>query len=46
MKYLLLVCWSAESMDALTEPDPADAPGRGELPVAGRPPGAGHLGDG
>ena len=25
MKYLLLVCWDAESMDAQTEPDPAEA---------------------
>ena len=26
MKYLLLVCWDAEKMDAQTEPDPNDAP--------------------
>ncbi len=26
MKYLLLVCWSTDSMDAQTEPDPADPP--------------------
>ena len=26
MKYLLLVCWDAENMDAQTEPDPTDAP--------------------
>jgi hypothetical protein len=26
MKYLLLVCWDAERMDAQTEPDPTDAP--------------------
>src|SRR3954447_18767378 len=26
MKYLLLVCWDAENMDAQREPDPADAP--------------------
>ncbi len=26
MKYLLLVCWDAERMDAQTEPDPADTP--------------------
>jgi len=26
MKYLLLVCWDAERMDARTEPDPTDAP--------------------
>jgi hypothetical protein len=25
MKYLLLVCWDAENMDALTEPEPGDA---------------------
>jgi hypothetical protein len=25
MKYLLLVCWNAENMDAQTEPDPTDA---------------------
>jgi hypothetical protein len=25
MKYLMLVCWNAESMNALTEPDPNDA---------------------
>jgi hypothetical protein len=24
MKYLLLVCWDAEKMDALTEPEPTD----------------------
>jgi hypothetical protein len=24
MKYLLLVCWGTEKMDAQTEPDPAD----------------------
>jgi hypothetical protein len=24
MKYLLLVCWDTEKMDAQTEPDPAD----------------------
>jgi len=24
MKYLLLVCWDAEKMDAQTEPDPGD----------------------
>jgi hypothetical protein len=24
MKYLLLVCWDAERMDAQTEPDPSD----------------------
>ena len=26
MKFLLLVCWDAEKMDALTEPDPTDTP--------------------
>jgi hypothetical protein len=26
MKYLLLVCWDVERMDALTEPDPPEAP--------------------
>ena len=26
MKYLLLVCWDAERMDARTEPDPTDEP--------------------
>lgn len=26
MKYLLLVCWATESMDALTEPEPGDTP--------------------
>jgi hypothetical protein len=25
MKYLMLVCWDAEKMDALTEPDPTEA---------------------
>ncbi len=25
MKYLLLVCWNAENMDAQAEPDPTDA---------------------
>jgi hypothetical protein len=25
MKYLLLVCWNADSMDAQTEPDPSDS---------------------
>jgi hypothetical protein len=24
MKYLLLICWDAERMDAQTEPDPTD----------------------
>ena len=26
MKYLMLVCWDAEEMDALTEPGPNDVP--------------------
>jgi hypothetical protein len=26
MKYLLLVCWDAESMNAMTEPEPGTAP--------------------
>jgi hypothetical protein len=26
MKYLLLVCWDAENMNAQVEPDPADTP--------------------
>jgi hypothetical protein len=26
MKYMLLVCWDAERMDALVEPDPTDTP--------------------
>jgi hypothetical protein len=26
MKYLMLVCWDAETMDALTEPDPNETP--------------------
>jgi hypothetical protein len=26
MKYLLLICWDAERMDAQVEPDPADPP--------------------
>jgi len=30
MKYLLLVCWDAEKMDAQTEPDPAEAPSEDE----------------
>jgi hypothetical protein len=30
MKYLLLVCWDAERMDAQVEPDPADTPGEEE----------------
>jgi hypothetical protein len=30
MKYLLLVCWDAEHMNAQVEPDPADTPEAGE----------------
>ena len=26
MKYMLLVCWDAERMDAQVEPDPTDTP--------------------
>ncbi len=26
MKFILLVCWNAENMDAQSEPDPADTP--------------------
>ncbi len=44
MKFLMLVCWDAEKMDAQTEPDPTDTQERGELSLARRPPGAGHLG--
>ena len=32
MKYLMLVCWDAESMDAQTEPDPGDAPDEERFP--------------
>ena len=32
MKYLLLVCWDAEEMDAQTEPDPTDAPDEESFP--------------
>ena len=32
MKYMLLVCWDAEAMDAQTEPDPGDAQGAGSFP--------------
>ncbi len=32
MKYLLLVCWDAEKMDAQTEPDPTDAPDEESFP--------------
>jgi hypothetical protein len=30
MKYLLLVCWDAERMNAQTEPEPGTAPADGE----------------
>jgi len=30
MKYLLLVCWDAEHMNAQVEPDPAEAPAEAE----------------
>ena len=30
MKYLLLVCWDAEKMNAQTEPDPSDTPAETE----------------
>ena len=26
MKFLMLICWDAEKMDAQTEPDPTDSP--------------------
>ncbi len=32
MKFLLLVCWDAERMDAQTEPDPTDATPEESLP--------------
>jgi hypothetical protein len=32
MKYLLLVCWDAERMNAQTEPDPADPPEEESFP--------------
>jgi hypothetical protein len=32
MKYLLLVCWDKERMDAQTEPDPSAAPETEEEP--------------
>jgi hypothetical protein len=30
MRYLMLVCWDAESMNARVEPDPAEAPAEEE----------------
>jgi hypothetical protein len=32
MKYLLLVCWDAQNMDAQTEPDPTDTPDEESFP--------------
>ena len=32
MKYLMLVCWDAETMDAQTEPDPTDTPEEESFP--------------
>jgi hypothetical protein len=32
MKYMLLVCWDAEQMDAQTEPGPDDAPDEKSFP--------------
>ena len=32
MKFLLLVCWDAEKMDAQAEPDPAEAPAEEGFP--------------
>ena len=32
MKYLMLVCWDAENMDAQTEPDPTDTPTEESFP--------------
>ena len=32
MKFLLLVCWNAENMDAQTKPDPSDAPNDESFP--------------
>ena len=32
MKFLMLVCWDAESMDAQTEPEPADRPEEESFP--------------
>src|SRR5436190_22678642 len=32
MKFLMLVCWDAEKMDAQTEPDPTDAPDEESFP--------------
>ena len=32
MKFMLLVCWDAERMDAQTEPDPTDTPAEESFP--------------
>jgi hypothetical protein len=32
MKYLLLVCWDAERMDAQADPDPTDTPDESSFP--------------
>jgi hypothetical protein len=32
MKYLLLICWDAERMNAQVEPDPSDAPNEESFP--------------
>jgi hypothetical protein len=32
MKFLLLVCWGTEDMNALTEPDPAETPSEESFP--------------
>ena len=32
MKYLMLVCWDAESMDGQTVPDPTDTPQEESFP--------------
>ncbi|MCP9486408.1 MAG: hypothetical protein MSC30_11145 [Gaiellaceae bacterium MAG52_C11] len=32
MKYLMLVCWDAERMDAQSEPDPTDTLGEESFP--------------
>jgi hypothetical protein len=32
MKFMMLICWDAEKMDAQTEPDPADTPDEESFP--------------
>ena len=32
MKYLMLICWEGEKMDAQTEPDPTDSPDEERFP--------------